>query len=118
MRILASAWPEDFFTKLSKALPKEFRESHTTTLRGEYRHQVVLKCMKRRGKDPMVETFDFMLQSDPEPTDAGVADFLGDIRKIAKAHGLIEVRSPAQLGENSFLLGRVEGGFRLLVSEL
>lgn len=118
MRILASSWPEDFFTKLIAGLPSEFHDKNSPTIRGTYSDKIKLTCMKRRSKDPQIETFDFLLADKPVPTDAGVADFLNDVRKIAKQNGLTEVKNPSQLDGGAFLLGRIEGGFRLLVSEL
>jgi hypothetical protein len=75
---VAAAWPNDFFTLCVRDMPREFRESPSKTVRGQYVHKVALVAEKlsdgyRFSPDESVEQ---------EVTEEAIKDFARDVQKV------------------------------------
>jgi hypothetical protein len=97
-----------------KAMPKEFVEVKTPSVRGEYRHLIKLKAMKLIDKSQRgIEIYEF--QPLGKLSVEGLNDFVGDIHKIAKQNRYARARNPDELKAGTYLLGKHQNNLRLCV---
>lgn len=89
----------DFFDTLVKAMPREFFNSNAGGIRGVYKHKTELFCERERHPhDTDYETYVFSADGAPIEQDA-LADFLGDVRRVAVAEGYKQVNSLSGLAK-------------------
>ena len=118
---MTAAWSPDFFTKLCKALPNEFKDLNTIRMRGVYQDLVDFNVYKIVDPSfPGMEVYSFELnkKSKKIPTLEALINFLSDVRGVATRCGLKELKTPSELADtpHSFVLVRTKTTIRLFVN--
>lgn len=111
-----SSWPDDFYTLLTLGMPSEFKNCGTA-MRGLYMDKIVAKWYMKPTIKPARNTYEISFDKysvkEGFTMQSAIADMIEDICGVAKKNGFTRVKTPQELVQNTFLLGR--SGFDLIV---
>jgi hypothetical protein len=111
----------DFFTRLCRALPKEFKEAanphyDAQSPIGYYSDMFYLECYKVTQPSTHEENYLFKVKDNPKDPKGALTNFFNDIRHVADKAGYEEVGDRSHMFQDSYMLiQELPNQFRVLV---
>ena len=111
----------DFFGRLCRALPKEFKEASNPHYDaqspiGYYSDLFYLECYKTAQSSGGEENYLFKLKDNPSDPKGALSNFFNDIRHVADKAGYEEVGDRSHMFQDSYMLiQELPNQFRVLV---
>ncbi len=114
---LASKWPNDFWSKLCKAMPTSFTEVNATPrIRGHYLIDGKVLFVVRTGistSDLTCQVFYLTIPASTPVPQGALNIFLKDIESAGRKIGVTKVRTPEEVVSGTYMIGRTKDGLQL-----